>query len=715
MFKYILGALLLGTLLTPQSTDAQPTTLTITYNQNNKAAATCARILDETKQFIAGEFKLELLPQKTDREHRHNGFRGDHIELLNYDWASGKLTQLPFLFRDAEHFQAFLVSDIYADFVALSTLGIDDAIAHAYGGFFQIFSYDAAVTQPGHFYNRFIGGIAQAPGVYSQFGGETAFGFGFLGIDVVAEDARRMASGDRMRNMVEALLISAFENDLDKNARFVNLISSTVNTIYFEASDSVQKYPDGTKFRIRRWVRDAAAKCSAENYQTEVEVIARLKQAGLQIVPFNRRAMYEAGIIDALRKSHAYWTVNDLDRIVSLGKRDPALPLPSQLLRRAGGEASKYEQEAAAQRKEYLLNLQERIATTRVADLKREVSLSLGVSVAKLAPPKRSNFYADIASALTPQERDEIRLHADKLRSSIPNCTGKCDKQKMWSLAAQGFFLSGNQPDAAAALTEALSGAQDAHVVWSAILVRDNRAAQAAKNYLAGIPAQGLSHDDRVTRLMRAAVFLAEVGDRPAAEEAIRLAKETLAKVDKKEKYMELSAARLDAAAHWALGNQERSWQSLTKGLESDYPAYWPFLNLDASPHHFLDFYLLTEKIAQTNRLIESLAKFKPVDGGQILELIFAVEDAHNLQERTGQKTHLPEHIVILQKLIAQLPKNRQTYLLEKVAELKKKLAPGWLNFAAVSKFSAGEQADLYFQLLERKLTALNARHHLTR
>jgi hypothetical protein len=357
MVAKTLSKLIAGILLV-QPAFAQPVPLIITFKENNKAAVTCARALDETKQALAGELSVRLLPQRLDSNHRSielSELKGVYIELRGYDWASGKLEQLPFLFRDAEHFQAYLTSDVYADFDALRAVGTDNAIAHAYGGFFQIFSYQVAVTQPSHFHNRFIAGIAQAPDVYREFGGESFTGIGFLGVDEVAEDARRMASGDRTRNMVEGLLINALEYGLDRNARFVNLISSTVNTVYFEGSyDLINKLPNETKMRIRAWAQAAAARCSAENYQTEIEVLDRLKRAGLKIVPFNRRAMYEAGIISALRSSHTDFTVNDLDRIVSLGKRDPSMVLPSQLLRRAGPEAIKHEQEASTRRKKYL-------------------------------------------------------------------------------------------------------------------------------------------------------------------------------------------------------------------------------------------------------------------------------------------------------------------------------------------------------------------------
>ncbi len=692
---------------------AAPLPVTITFNKNDKGAASCARALDETKQEVASDISINILPQQSDRDHYSKGLKGNFFSLLGYDWASSKIAQLPFLFRDAEHFQAFLTSDIYADFAALSAVGHDDAIAHAYGGFFQIFSYEAAVTQPSHFHNRYIAGIAQAPGVYAEFGGKIGIGLGFMGVDVVAEDARMMAEGHRLRNMVEGLLISAFENKLDKNARFVNLISSTVNTIYFETWNGFKDLPARTKLQIQLWARAAATRCSAENYQVEVDVLERLKQAGLKIVPFNRRAMYEAGMVNALKSLQTDWTANDLDRIASLGKRDPAMPLPSQLLRRAGPEAIKREQEASIQRQKNLRHLADRNADERIEALGAENSLLFAQAASKIGPPKRRSYQV-FAELLSQAEREEMGLLSQRLARAISECE-RCEKRKGWLIAARGFFLAGRKEESSSALSEALkeSPTPDAQVVWTAIAVGDNRAKEAALKFLSASPELEIPNDTRLWNLMRAAVLLAEAGEVPAAEKTIALAKEILGRYQGRTDgaYLHAIVAKHEAAVIWASGNSEKSWPLLVQGLQQSASVYWPVMGIDESSHHLFDYHLLGAKLEQADTLVRTLGAFKPVTSSSILAFFHAVENEHEIKVRVGQKTRVSEHLSTIQKQVSQLPPSEREFLLELVEKLKRKVNAKKYTADEISRFSVGDQVYHYERLIESRLIQLQSQY----
>lgn len=687
-------------LLFSSTAQSAPLELSITYGDKNKAAATCARILQATVSSLGEEIVVRFLPQENDRAHRGR-LKGDYVELITWDWSSGKIAQIPFLFRDAEHFQAYLTSDLYAEYIAIGTLASDGEIAHAYGGFFQIFTHDAAVTEPKHFYRRQIGGIAQAPNVYRQFGGETVFSPGFFGGDVIAEDARRMTEGDKFRNMVEAPLISAIENGLDKNARYVNLVSSTVSVVHFQTSYGFSELSDGTRRRIRSWVRAAAAACSAENYQTEVEVLDRLRKAGLQVVPFNRRAMYEAGVTAALQSSHSAWTANDLDRIATLGKRDPNLPLPSQLLRRAGPEAVKYEQDAVGYRRQLHAALANRSNLEKIKDLQADEILLFAEAVAKAGPPKKISLLANLAKQLTSAERDTIGRITKLLESRIPTCTD-CNKSLSWSLVAQGYYLIGEGSAAVDAYSKALmdeSAWKEEIVLWTGALIRDPRAAgnalKLAKILLADIHDE--STDQPRYNLIVAAVILDELGETKAALDALKLATTT-------------PPRRMDyslAVAQFAIEPTEANWSKLVQGLRNlrystDTVSQWPFV-----PAHWIDVALAKVRVGQYEILADKIHKLRPPSTDLAWETTKLWERAEVLAWEFGLAPKWPKYVSLLRSDSAQVSDAfGKSSLARRADELQKRLAPLNQGVAGILKRPQGEQASLLLEEMKRTIQA---------
>jgi hypothetical protein len=150
------------------------------------------------------------------------------------------------------------------------------------------------------------------------------------------DDVTKMSQGNHLVDIVEAPLNSAFEIGVDRAARYVNLISSAVIPIVFQLRDSHLKSADRftgqERSAIVAWIQAAAAACSAANYQQEQSTLDKLKQAGLQVVPFDRRRLVAASWRAALTKAHDYWTVAEFDELVSLGGGTPGVPLPSEIL-----------------------------------------------------------------------------------------------------------------------------------------------------------------------------------------------------------------------------------------------------------------------------------------------------------------------------------------------------------------------------------------------
>ncbi len=259
-----------------------------------------------------------------------------------------RLAETPFAFRDPNHFSAFLGSDVYR---AMRDRSADPLLGIAYGGFYQLFSADVPVTEPGHLFRRSVGGENVAWRVFLEFDGS------YDGSDPittaparprqasVADDALRMMKGKRapyrtdralaqgIVHLVHAPLIGAMKNGLDKNARHLNLISSAVRPVYFTAGNAEQyaRLPAAMKVGMKAWADAAANRCGAANFQLEQSAVEWLKAAGLQISSFNRAAIVETAWKVAVQNERD-WTVEEFDRVVQLGGGAGSAALPSALV-----------------------------------------------------------------------------------------------------------------------------------------------------------------------------------------------------------------------------------------------------------------------------------------------------------------------------------------------------------------------------------------------
>ena len=177
-----------------------------------------------------------------------------------------ELPGIPFVFRDAQHFQAYLTSDL---FQSMRNRMSSDVVTVAYGGFYQLFSRIAASTEPRHLYGRTIGGDARAMMVYHEFGAHAgaSAGASIMGMVDLDQDFRWMREGHIWSQIVEAPLVQAADNAA-RSARYVSLVSSVVQPIYIKA-------PGDT---YRAWAENAALACSAANYDAELKVLDRLNR-----------------------------------------------------------------------------------------------------------------------------------------------------------------------------------------------------------------------------------------------------------------------------------------------------------------------------------------------------------------------------------------------------------------------------------------------------
>lgn len=238
------------------------------------------------------------------------------------------LAFMPFVFRDPAHFDAFVKSDLYRElrrFDQERYLG-DGWIALGYGGFYQLFSAARAMTEPKHFYERFVGGASHVQ-LYRKFGAIPSIG----AITGYGGDLPLLAKSERLMAAVEMPLVEAFDAQLDKLTKFVNLDFSAVNGVLFYLQDA-GNFPAGARARITAWVEAAAAACTAENYAAERKALDDLKKAGLTVVPVNRAAFSEAGWLYAMTNANIKWTTSDFDRLVQLGGGPKPKRLPSAVV-----------------------------------------------------------------------------------------------------------------------------------------------------------------------------------------------------------------------------------------------------------------------------------------------------------------------------------------------------------------------------------------------
>jgi hypothetical protein len=358
------------------------------------------------------------------------------------------LAYMPFVFRDPAHFIAFTRSDLYREmklFDQRREVG-DYWIALAYGGFYQLFSRADAMTEPRHFFNRFVGGGSHVQ-IYAKFGAHPSVGSitGFGGdIPIMEKDAHFMSA-------VEEPLIDAYNDGLDRIAKFVNLDFSAVNPVLFYLEDA-EKLPTGLRLRVTAWAEAAAAKCSAQNFETEQKTLDRLKAAGLTVVPVHRDAFVSAGWRYALTRANINWTADDFDRIEQLGDGPKPKRLPSALVRELGPkERARFladSKAAAAERKRLgaAASLEESITADwapAVADLADAVG---GMDVSATAAPTRRTFVHkamphDKAVALL-QEVDKHAAEGDLCRIS------RCAPIIVWCDAARTLWQAGEREGA---------------------------------------------------------------------------------------------------------------------------------------------------------------------------------------------------------------------------------------------------------------------------
>lgn len=307
----------------------------IVIAERNGADRACADALMNTrstlKGAIDGDFRIVTFP-----ELKEDNAAAAVIYVATPD-NSIDLIAVPFAFRDARHYQAYLKSDLGSLMLSRTIL---EPTAIAYGGFFQLFSRAAAVTEPEHLYGRHVGGNARGLMVYLAFGAQadpSAF-LAMFDLNFSPADDFALMGQDRVGGqIVEAVLGQAFENGADRNARYVNLASSGVSSIYIKARVGREVWQDWSvspdlEAQLLKWEQGAATTCSVTNYNTELNVLDRLKQAGLTIVPVNRKALVETSFRLALTKEHPYWTIAEFDRVEQLGGDPSDVLLPSDIV-----------------------------------------------------------------------------------------------------------------------------------------------------------------------------------------------------------------------------------------------------------------------------------------------------------------------------------------------------------------------------------------------
>ena len=307
----------------------------VSYSKDFVAGDNCAIALRDSaarlgiaslKVVLGDDEQLKALPQppqiRIDLLQRIAGWGYDVEE------RALSLTFMPFVFRDPAHFNAFIGSDLYRDMRKADESGGHPWLAVAFGGYYQLFSVAHAMTEPSHFYDRFIGGANHAQLFRSFHAIPSVASINNFGGDVkVMED-----TGERMMAAVEEPLLEAFQLRLDKIAKFVNLDFSAANPVVFTLGGAAN-YSATTRRRVTAWAEGAAATCSATNFAAEQKTLDDLKRAGLTVVPVNRDAFVEAGWLYAMTRA-SHWTARDFDRLVQLGNGPKPRVLPSALVRK---------------------------------------------------------------------------------------------------------------------------------------------------------------------------------------------------------------------------------------------------------------------------------------------------------------------------------------------------------------------------------------------
>lgn len=327
------------------------------YDDGDVAAKTCAEEIENNKSF-AGSLEPAI---RFDHDLSGKSEARLHITLSggsHYD-AIG-IIKAPFAFQNVKHFGAFLNSELYRE---LRLWDRDQWTAVGYGGAYQLFSKAHAFTEPAHFYSQYIGGASYVS-LYARFKSKLSPGWiagSMIGGEVIRRDAGRMEAGDLLVDAIEAPAIDAFENGLDKAARFVNQTFSSIRPVFFQLKGIIRVGLVWTRWStdvnlkqiLTKWMEAAAAACSARNFAIEQTTMQRLKDAGLQIVPVNRAALAKAGWAYSLTNVSRSWTVSDFDRLVRLAEGNVSIPsaMVSSLSPKEGKAVVEIERRIADSRK----------------------------------------------------------------------------------------------------------------------------------------------------------------------------------------------------------------------------------------------------------------------------------------------------------------------------------------------------------------------------
>lgn len=564
MKKFALCFAFFAAFASASSVAAAKSRIVIGINEENRSDKNCATALVENRKLLAGalDAEVEILPAHKFYDAETDADRArDQIFIRIISLRSpADIAYLPFLFRDAAHFQQFLASELYQ---SISKRISSDRMATAYGGFYQLFSHRAAVTEAKHFRGQYISGDVRGVSVYLAFKARFPAWYivsSFSSDWTPAEDAAKMGAGHPMVNMVEALLPAAFEHGLDKNASFVNLISSAVHVIEFDFRAG--EVTDAVKRRLTTWADVAAQACSKQNYDEELETLERLKQAGLQIVPFDRAALVEKSWTLAMTEEHPNWTVDELDEIAKLGQGHGAAKLPSALLKglpaSQRSRALKFDKKARdeltppakveAEIKTPPADIpgKDQIETAWLAE-----RYEFAAAVAKIEPPALPNAKNVVPRGESTLDIVRLRKVVAFARGLLKEC-GSCTASfKSWALLARAYFILGDRASAAKALDNAFADSRARNklqgieaidlsfeLAKSAAILQDPRASAAAdayfnNEYLAPAPSKQdesqYYRNSRFSELLRASQLCVDIGQPEKAlaliEEATRLSK----------------------------------------------------------------------------------------------------------------------------------------------------------------------------------------------
>ena len=296
----------------------------IKYRPYSSAAETCAEELRASVGRLGGA-GLKVVLDTSDAAPPPSLML--HLDLHDEPSYYGGLglVGVPFALRDPAHFQAFLKSGLYNE------LRGHRAVAMAYGGFYHLFSAKVAMTEPKHFFERFVGG-ARHSWLYRKLKAIPSLGAAY---GLIETDAALMAKDDTAMAAVDAPLIEAQRYQLDQRAKFVNLTFTAAYPVMISLKDE-NRLSAVTLQRVMQWLDIAAQACGARNFDAEQKMLETLKAARLTIVPVNRTAFVEAGWTHGLTgvnlASTIRWTIADFDRLVQLGEGAKPKRLPSALL-----------------------------------------------------------------------------------------------------------------------------------------------------------------------------------------------------------------------------------------------------------------------------------------------------------------------------------------------------------------------------------------------